>query len=140
ATIIPDEFSAGRVGHEAWWAPNREGEVEEEDREDEWLQRMEAAENCAKVSLAGPLAHMKYEPTLSGEHFADHKDLLNVATYLQITAGRTVDELLVPGKPLRQDNSASRLWERLQADTADLIELHWSSIERVAEALLIHGL
>jgi hypothetical protein len=31
-----------------------------------------------------------------------------------------------------------RLWEQLQADTADLVELHWPSIERVAEALLIH--
>jgi hypothetical protein len=45
----------------------------------------------------------------------------------------------VPGKPLKQTNEeVSRLWERLQWDTADRVELHWPAIERVAEALLIH--
>ena len=142
ATIRPDKFSAGHVTHGASW-PDREdanGTIAAEDREEEWQQRMEMAENRAKVALAGPIAEMKYRPTLNGEHFADYCDLLNVAVYLEIAGGFSpISEVLVPGKPLQQTNGkVSRLWELLQADTADLVELHWLSIERVAEALLIH--
>jgi len=142
ATIRPDNFSDGHVTHEASW-PDREdanGTIAAEDREEEWQQRMEMAENRAKVALAGPIAEMKYRPTLNGEHFADYCDLLNVAVYLEIAGGFSpISEVLVPGKPLQQTNGkVSRLWELLQADTADLVELHWLSIERVAEALLIH--
>jgi hypothetical protein len=140
ATIRPDKFSAGHIMHGASW-PDREdanGTVAAEDREEEWYRRMEMAEDRAKLALAGPIAEMKYRPTLNGEYFADYEDLLNVATYLKIASGFTF-EVLVPGKPLQQDNRlAAALWERLQADTADLVELHWPSIERVAEALLIH--
>jgi hypothetical protein len=140
ATIRPDEFSAGCVTHEEWWP---EAETAAEDREEEWLQRMEMAEERAKLALAGPLAEMKYRPTLNGEHFADStsNDLLDVAAYLQIASGfAPLSELLVPGKPLQQDDKeASLLWNALQRDTTDLVELHWSSIERVAQALLIHG-
>jgi hypothetical protein len=136
ATIHPDEFSNGHVAHGASWPDN---ETAAEDREEEWLRRMETAENSAKLALAGPLAHMKYRPTLNGEHFADYGDLLDVHEYLRLASGFTF-EVLVPGKPLQQDNrEASRLWERLQADTADLVESYWPSIGRVAEALLIHG-
>src|SRR5262245_381654 len=142
ATIRPDKFSAGHVTHGASW-PDREdanGTIAAEDREEEWQQRMEMAEDRAKLALAGPIAEMKYLPTLNGEHFADSSDLLNVAVYLKIAGGFSpISEVLVPGKPLRQTNGeVSQLWERLQADTADLVELHWLSIERVAEALLIH--
>ena len=136
ATIRPDKFYAGQVNHAAAWPINKEDEVAEEDREEEWLQRMETAEDRAKLALAGPLAEMKYRPTLNGEYFAEFEDLDNVAKYLQIASGFTF-EVLVPGKPLQQNGLASRLWERLQADTADLVELYWPSIERVAEALLI---
>jgi hypothetical protein len=100
---------------------------------------METAENRAILALAGPLAEMKYQPTLNGKDFADENDLLNVATYLRLAGGFTF-EVLVPGKPLQQDNGeVSRLWDALQRDTTELVELHWSSIERIAEALLIHG-
>ena len=135
ATIRPNEFYDGQVTHEASWP---ELETGTEDREEEWRQRMETAENRAILALAGPIAEMKYQPTLNGKDFVDENDLLNVATYLRLAGGFTF-EVLVPGKPLQQDNGeASRLWDALQRDTADLIELHWSSIERVAEALLIH--
>ena len=101
---------------------------------------METAEDHAKLALAGPLAEMKCRPTLNGEHFADFRDLIDVTTYLRIASGfHPLSELLVPGKPLQQANGeVSRLWERLQADTVALVELLWPSIERVAEALLIH--
>jgi hypothetical protein len=142
ATIRPDEFFAGHVMHGARW-PDREdanGTIAAEDREEEWQRRMEMAEDRAKLALAGPIAEMKYRPTLNGEHFANYSDLFNVAVYLKIAGGfRPISEILVPGKPLQQTNGeVSRLWEQLQADTADLVELHWLSIERVAEALLIH--
>jgi hypothetical protein len=142
ATIRPDKFYAGHVSHGASW-PDREdanGTVAAEDREEEWQRRMEMAEDRAKLALAGPIAEMKYRPTLNGEHFADYSDLFNVAVYLKIASGFSpISEVLVPGKPLQQTKGeASRLWEQLQADTADLVELHWPSIERVAEALLIH--
>jgi hypothetical protein len=131
ATLRPDQVFAGHVtlGASCWL-----------DSEDKWQQRMEMAEAHAKLALAGPLAEMKYQPSLNGEHFADYADLLNVAAYLKIAGGFVpISEVLVPGKPLQQSNGeASRLWEQLQADTADLVELHWLSIERVAEALLIH--
>src|SRR6516165_5092346 len=109
ATIRPDKFSAGHVTHGASW-PDREdanGTIAAEDREEEWQQRMEMAEDRAKLEIAGGFS--------------------------------PISEVLVPGKPLQQTNGeVSRLWELLQADTADLVELHWLSIERVAEALLIH--
>jgi hypothetical protein len=129
ATLRPNEFYDGHVTLGDW-----------PDNEDEWQRRMETAEAHAKLALAGPLAEMKYRPALNGQHFADYADLLNVAIYLKIAAGFVpISEILVPGKPLQQSNGlAARLWEQLQADTADLVELHWLSIERVAEALLIH--
>jgi hypothetical protein len=72
-----------------------------------------------------------WAPNREGEVISD------VATYLKIAGGF---EVLVPGKPLRQNNrEASLLWEALQRDTAELIELHWPDIERVTEALLLRG-
>ena len=87
ATIRPDKFYAGHVVHGQ--AGPRARTIGAEDREEEWFQRMETAEDRAKLALAGPLAEMKYRPTLNGEHFADFRDLLNVATYLKIASGFT---------------------------------------------------
>jgi hypothetical protein len=142
ATIRPDEDSAGHVEHEACW-PGLPDETAEdaEDRLEELRQRDEVAEKRAIFALAGPIAHMKFQPTLNGERFANGSDdLLDVAVYLKIVSGfHPLSELLVPGRPLEQDNKeTSRLWERLQWDTAELVESYWPSIERVAEALLIH--
>ena len=103
ATIHPDEFSNGHVAHGASWPDN---ETAAEDREEEWLRRMETAENSAKLALAGPFAHMKYRPTLNGEHFADYGDLLDVHEYLRLAGGFTF-EVLVPGKPLQQEQRRS---------------------------------
>jgi hypothetical protein len=141
ATIRPDKFSGGHVTHGASWPERRYETVEDRGEQvEEWHRRMETAEDRAKLALAGPIAEMKYRPTLNGEHFADYSDLFDVAVYLKIASEFSpISEVLVPGKPLQQTKGeASRLWEQLQADTADLVELHWPSIERVAEALLIH--
>jgi ATP-dependent Zn protease len=142
ATIRPNKFFDGHVTLGASWLDRDDanGTNVAEDREEEWRRRIEMAEDRAKLALAGPIAEMKYRPTLNGEDFADYSDLFDVAVYLKIAGGFSpISEVLVPGKPLQQTNrEVSRLWERLQADTADLVELHWPSIERVAEALLIH--
>jgi hypothetical protein len=136
-TIRPSKNFLGLAETIAW--PTRGDERAEEDSEEEWQWRLGVAYSDAKFALAGPLAEMKYRDTGNGEDFAGSGDLLDVAKYLQIASGFTF-EVLVPGKPLQQNNGeASRLWERLQADTADLVESYWPSIERVAEALLIHG-
>ena len=138
-TIRPNEFSDGHVAHEASW-PDRQYETAEdaEEREEGWRWRMEIAEDRAKLALAGPFAEWKFRQIVSREYFADFRDLFDVAEYLQIASGfDPLSEILVLGKRLRHAR-ASRLWEQLQADTTELVELHWPSIERVAAALLIH--
>jgi hypothetical protein len=83
ATIRPDKDSYGHVEHDSSWpGPPDETSEDADDRLEELRQRDETAEKRAIFVLAGPIAHMKYLPTLNGEHFADSEDLYNVARYL----------------------------------------------------------